>query len=77
MPTTRPVTSPNKTLGPRRYAVVSTPTRDLNRTDRSSAIMCEMAIYCSLLLRAHKYGIKTGTHARLETTSVAGSPLPQ
>jgi hypothetical protein len=38
------VTSPNRTSGPRRYAVVSTPIRDPNRTGRSSGITCEMAI---------------------------------
>src|SRR5208283_292763 len=38
------VTSPKETSGPRRYAVVSTPTCDLNRTGRSSGITCEMAI---------------------------------
>ena len=41
-----------RTSGPRRHAVVSTPTRDLNRTGRSSRmITCDMAIlrqlYCS------------------------------
>ena len=38
------VTSPKRTSGPRRYAVVSTPTCDLNRTGCSSGITCEMAI---------------------------------
>src|SRR5664280_40345 len=34
-----------RTSGPRRHAVVSTPTRDLNRTGRSSRmITCDMAI---------------------------------
>src|ERR1019366_2142798 len=38
------VTSPKQTSGSRRYAVVSTPTCDLNRTGRSSGITREMAI---------------------------------
>src|ERR1035438_9816972 len=43
------VTSPKRTSGPRRYAVVSTPTCDLNRTGCSSGITCEMAISRQLL----------------------------
>src|ERR1019366_8719981 len=39
------VTSPKRTSGPRRYAVVSTPTCDLNRTGCSSGITCETAIF--------------------------------
>src|ERR1039458_10713986 len=42
------VTSPKRASGPRRYAVVSTPTCDLNRTGCSSGITCEMVIYRQL-----------------------------
>ena len=43
------VTSPKRTSGPRRYAGVSTPTCDLNRTGCSSGITCEMAIFRNLI----------------------------
>src|ERR1035438_8371458 len=54
------VTSPKRTSGPRRYAVVSTPTCDLNRTGCSSGITCEMAILRQLATTAFtvKHSVK-------------------